>query len=88
MDLSKCTIKSVENIRIGDTICFTNPRQNYTVDDIKLDRIGTIRLYHNYASESYWPSDLLYVLSAQDRAITEYYTDRNESGQAALTAHK
>jgi hypothetical protein len=54
-------LRKVENVEVGDTVCFNLPSASYIVLDIERTEIGMIRHRHKGGSSAYWPGELLYV---------------------------
>lgn len=69
-------------MQVGDKVCFEMKSAGYIVTEIEQTNIGMVRHHHDGGSNSYWPDELVYV---EDKdPITAYYTDRSNSGLAAL----
>lgn len=79
----QATLTKVRDVKVGDRLGF-GPDMNqfsYTVTDVETTGIGMVRHQHEHGSSSYWPNERVYVLSCD--AVTAYYIDRNNSGQAS-----
>jgi hypothetical protein len=61
MNFDNHALRKVEDVQVGDTVCFNFSSSNYTVLDIERTEIGMIRHQHDGGSSSYWPGELLYV---------------------------
>lgn len=82
MKFGNHTLRKAENVQVGDKVCFEMQSANYVVTAVEQTAIGMVRHQHDRGSNSYWPHELLYV--EDEDPITAYYTDRANSGLAAL----
>lgn len=82
MKFGNHALRKAEKVQVGDKVCFEMASAGYVVTGVEQTEIGMVRHQHDGGSNSYWPNELLYV-QVED-PITAYYTDRANSGQAAL----
>jgi len=82
MKFGNHAIRRADHVDVGDKVCFELASAGYVVTAVDQTAIGMVRHQHEGGSSSYWPHDLVYV-EVED-PITSYYTDRANSGLAAL----
>lgn len=79
-----CRLMAARLVVPGDRVRFEMPGADYTVEAVEFDDSNgrvTHRFNDDTASSGYHPGELLWV---ERGPITEYYTDRANSGNAAL----
>lgn len=82
MKFGNYVLRRADHVEVGDKICFELASVGYVVTGVEQTQIGMVRHQHDRGSNAYWPHELLYV-QVED-PITDYYTDRANSGLAAL----
>lgn len=82
MKFGNHALRRADHVEVGDKVCFEMASASYVVAEVEITTIGMVRHQHDGGSSSYWPNELLYV--EDKNPITEYYTDRANSGFARL----